>query len=215
MDSHDLAALPFAAALTPHQGELNPDTDYDCVHFADATFDDPKAGSSRFAECAFTAVSFQGGQMQRARFLDVWLRDVRLITTSLARTRWADATVGESIAAGVEAFGAQLHRVVFRGCKLDSVNFRGAALTDVCFDHCELRDVDFADAALTRTSFPGSRLRRTDFSRVHLDHVDLRDAELGITIGPDSLRGATVSMGQLVDLAPLLAQTLGITVSDD
>ena len=105
--------------------------------------------------------------------------------------------------------------VTFRGCKLDSVNFRAAELTEVTFDGCELRDVDFAGATLARTAFPGSRLTRTDFTGVRMDATDLRGAELGVIIGPDSLRGAIVSTGQLVYLAPVLAQTMGITVSDD
>jgi uncharacterized protein YjbI with pentapeptide repeats len=215
MDSRDLAEFPFAAALTAHEGGLCPDTAYDCERFADATFTNERAGSSRFAECVFSVVSFQGGRLQRARFSDVWLREVRLIATSLAETRWIDAVVAGSVAAGVEAFGAQLRRVVFRGCKLDSVNFRGAALTDVTFEDCELRDVDFAGATLTRTAFPKSRLSRTDFSRVQMNKADLRGAELGIIIGPDSLRGAIISTAQLISLAPVLAQTMEITVSDD
>ena len=110
--------------------------------------------------------------------------------------------------------GAQLRRVTFAGCKLDSVNFRDAALTDVTFDNCLLREVDFGSATLTRTVFTNSRLDRTDFSRVTLDRVDLRGAELGITITPDSLRGALITSAQLIAAAPLLAETLGITVDD-
>ena len=214
-DWHDLADLPFAAFLTPSEGGLVPDAVYDGVHFDQLSLDQPGAASSRFMECAFTGVSVQGGRLQRARFSDVWLRDVRLVTTGLAETQWMDVTMTGSLAAGVEAFGAQLRRVTFRGCKLDSVNFRDATLTEVTFDHCELRDVDFGGATLTRSAFPDSRLTRTDFSRAHLDKTDLRGAELGIIIGPDSLRGAIVSTAQLVHLAPVLAQTMGITVSDD
>jgi hypothetical protein len=44
--------------------------------------------------------------------------------------------------------------------------------------------------------------------------VDLRGAELGITAGYESLRGATIDSVQLVALAPLLAHHLGITITD-
>ena len=44
--------------------------------------------------------------------------------------------------------------------------------------------------------------------------VDLRGAELGITGGYESLRGTTIDSVQLVALAPLLANHLGITVKD-
>jgi hypothetical protein len=44
--------------------------------------------------------------------------------------------------------------------------------------------------------------------------VDLRGARLGLSAGFDALRGAIIDSGQLVDLAPELAQSLGIIVSD-
>ncbi len=215
MTARELADLPFAAALTPHRGGLAPGADYDGVHFDQLSLDDPHAASSRFIECAFTGVSFQGGRLPKSRFSDVWLRDVRLVATGLGEAQWTDVTVVESVAAGVELFGAQLRRVTFLGCKLDSVNFRGAGLTEVRFDGCELRDVDLAGATLARAAFPGSRLARADLTGARMDATDLRGAELGVIIGPDSLRGAIVSTAQLVDLAPVLAQTMGITVSDD
>ena len=214
-DWRELADLPFAAVLTPGRDELAPDGAYDGVHFDQVSFDEPQAPSSRFIECAFTGVTVQGGRLPRARFSDVWLRDVRLVTTGLAQTDWVDVTFAGSLAAGVEAFGSKLRRVTFRGCKLDSVNFRDAELTEVTFEQCELSDVDFAGATLTRAAFTGSRLARTDFRRARLAATDLRDAELGIIIDPDSLRGAIVSTAQLGYLAPLLAQTMDITVSDD
>jgi uncharacterized protein YjbI with pentapeptide repeats len=214
-DWHDVADLPFAGVLTPHAGGLTPGAAYDCVRFDQLSFDEPQAASSQFIECALTGVTFQGGRLAKARLSDVLMRDVRLIATGLGESHWTDVTVAESIAAGAEVFGAELRRVTFRGCKLDSVNFRGSTLTEVAFAGCELRDVDFAGATLTRAAFPGSRLARTDFTNVTMDKTDLRGAELGIIISRDSLRGATVSTGQLVYLAPVLAETMGITVSDD
>jgi uncharacterized protein YjbI with pentapeptide repeats len=210
----ELTDLPFAAALTPHPGALAPGGDYDSAHFDQLTIDGADAPGSRFLECAFTHVSFQGGQLRRARLTDVWLRDVRLMATGLAESAWAGVLMTESALAGVEAFGAQLRKVVLRGCKLDSVNFRGAALADVTFDSCLLRDVDFTGASLTRTAFPHSRLAGTNLTKVTMDTVDLRGAELGITVDPASLRGAIVTPGQLTGITALLADGLGIVVED-
>jgi hypothetical protein len=47
-----------------------------------------------------------------------------------------------------------------------------------------------------------------------MDATDLRGAELGIIVDATSLRGAIISTAQLVHLAPMLAETLGITVTD-
>jgi uncharacterized protein YjbI with pentapeptide repeats len=215
MHWNELADLPFAAALRAGPGKLAPAEDYDSVHFDQLDLTGPDASGSRFLDCAFTRVSIQDGRLRRARFTDVWLRDVRLISTTLAETSWVDAAVIGSVAAGVEAFGAQLRRVSLRGCKLDSVNFREAALVDVTFDNCVLRDVDFAGATLTRTAFRGSQLTMTNFARVTLDQVDLRGAELGLTIDPGCLRGAIVTVAQLGEIAPLLAESIGLIVTDE
>ena len=214
-DLPELSDLPFAAHLTAADDGLAPGGDYDTVLFERAEFDQPNAASARFLECAFSKVSVTGGKLQRTRLRDVWIRDLRLTGTNVSESEWLDVTVLASSLAGAQIFGSQLRRVVFSGCKLDSVNFRAGRLHEVHFDHCVLRDVDFADAELTGCSFSGSQLVRTDFSRVRMDRTDLRGAELGLIIDAQSLRGAIVSSGQLVTLAPVLAATLGLVVSDD
>ncbi len=214
MQWQELADLPFAATLIRHEGPLAPAAVYDGAHFDEVDFGEPDAGGSRFLECAFTKVSFREGRLRGARFTSAWLSDVRMVATSLAGTEWVDTVITRGAAAGVEAFGAHLRRVVFRGCKLDSVNFRDAELTDVTFDNCVLRDVDFSAAKLTRTAFPGSRLSGTDLTGVTMDKVDLRGAELGIVFDPGSMRGAIVTSAQLVEMAPLLAESMGIAVKD-
>jgi uncharacterized protein YjbI with pentapeptide repeats len=85
----------------------------------------------------------------------------------------------------------------------------------VTFDNCVLRDVDFSGAVLTRTAFPHSRLTTTNLTRVTLDQLDLRGAELGITIDPTCLRGAILTTAQLADMAPLLAESIGLIVADE
>jgi uncharacterized protein YjbI with pentapeptide repeats len=135
--------------------------------------------------------------------------------SDIAETQWTDSTFAGGSVAGVQAFGARLGRVVFAGCKLDSVNFRDAELTGVTFTDCLLRDVDFAGATLRRTVFAGCRLTGVDFSRSSLDQVDLRGSELGVIVGPNPLRGAIISSGQLATIAPMLAESLGITVEPE
>ena len=208
----ELADLPYAAALTP--GRLDGGTEYDTVHFDRADLDDPDASGARFLECAFTGVSVQGGRFRRSRFIDVWLDSTRMVLSDFAETQWSDVTFISGTMAGVQAFGSRLNRVVFAGCKLDSVNFRDAELTGVTFSDCLLHEVDFGGAVLTRTAFTASRLAGVDFSRAGLDQVDLRGSELGLIVGPDPLRGAIISTGQLTAIAPLLAERLGIVVDD-
>ncbi|MGH3156491.1 MAG: pentapeptide repeat-containing protein [Streptosporangiaceae bacterium] len=212
----ELADLPYAAALTPpDSGTLEPGYDYDTVHFDKDDFEEPDASGARFLECAFTGVSFTKGGLRRSRFIEAWLKDARITLTDLAETQWVDTTFAGGVVAGVQAFGARLNRVVFAGCKLDSVNFREAQLTEVTFTDCLVRDVDFSGAKLTRTVFAGCKLSGADFSRASLDRLDLRGSELGLIVGPDPLRGAIISSGQLATIAPVLAEALGIIVNDE
>jgi uncharacterized protein YjbI with pentapeptide repeats len=212
--AQELADLPYAEALLPHDGTWRPDETYDSIHVDGVTVEDMSAAHARFLECAFTRVTFDGGSLRRARLSDVWLREVRMVASDLAESEWLDATFIDAVLAGAEVHGAELRRVVFQGCKLDSVNFRAATLTDVRFENCVLRGVDFGRAELVRAAFPGCRLSEVDLTGVTLSKVDLRGAELGITGGHESLRGAIISTTQLIDLAPALAQSLGITVED-
>lgn len=210
-----LSDLPYAEWLRPPEGPLLPDGDHDTTHFDGVQFADVEAPGSRFLECAFTGVTFDGGSLRRARLLDVWADGLRLIGTDLGESEWQEGVVCAAVAAGVSLAGAVLSRVVFRRCKIDAVNFRDAALTGVVFEDCLLREVDFGGASLTATSFRGSRLSQVSLARARFDRADLRGAELGISIEPTSLRGIIVSPAQLTDLAPLLAEALGITVEEE
>ncbi|MEU6827825.1 pentapeptide repeat-containing protein [Nocardia beijingensis] len=97
----------------------------------------------------------------------------------------------------------------------DSVNFRRARLREVSFVDCVLRDCDFAEAALTEITVPGSALVRLSLRNARVTKVDLRGATaLDITDGLDSLRGATITSPQLMDLAPGFARSIGLTVRD-
>ena len=202
------------AELISFEGDLEPDEDYECVRFADITFDEAAAGGCHFLDCAFLGVSFGGGRLRKSRFTDATLREVRFVAADLAETSWQDTVLEGCALAGVQAFSAALRRVRFRDGKLDSVNFRESLLIDVTFEDCMLRDVDFGGASLQRVSFPGCTLTGTDFTKVTCKKVDLRGAQLGITAGYESLRGATIDGAQLISLAPYLARHLGITVED-
>jgi uncharacterized protein YjbI with pentapeptide repeats len=209
-----LSDLPYADVLRTYDGPWRPDETYDTVHVDGGTVEAVDAAHARFLECAFTQVTLDGGTLRRSRLSDVWLHEARLVATDLAESEWLDVTFLDSVLAGIQVYGAELRRAVFRGCKLDSVNFREATLADVRFDNCVLRGVDFAAAELVRVSFPGCRLTEVELTGATLTQVDLRGAELSITGGHESLRGAIISTTQLIDLAPALTESLGITVDD-
>ncbi|MFG2181518.1 pentapeptide repeat-containing protein [Streptomyces abikoensis] len=211
----DLAALPYAHHLQPFTGELEHAGAYEWLHFDGSVFQDAEAGSSLFSQSAFSSATFERGRLRRSRFDEVWLHTVRMVGTNLAETTWLDSECTAGVFAGTEIHGSEMRRAVFRQCKFDSVNFRATSFKDVVFVDCLLRDVDFSGANLADVSFPGSTLDRARIDRATLTRVDLREATaLGIVSGIGALSGATISTAQLFDLAPVLAQHLGLTVKD-
>ena len=214
-----LADLAFFSFMSPLEGPIHADGDYDGALINDEalgtdTVEGVVVSGSRFAESAVTGLTFDGGILRKCRMSDVWLGDTRLVSADLAESSLVDTWWSGCVLAGVQAFSVQFRRVSFRGCKLDSVNFRDAKMTDVTFEDCVLRDADFSGARLTRVRFPGCTLTEARFEHATCSSVDLRGASLGITAGFDALGGATIDYPQLMALAPLLAHHLGIQVKD-
>jgi uncharacterized protein YjbI with pentapeptide repeats len=214
-----LADLAFYGSLSPMTSSIEVDGDYDGLLISDVsagngTLAEVAASGCRFVECAITGLTFDGGTLRKSRMSDVWLGDTRLVAVDLAESSLVDTWLSGCVLAGVQSFSTLLRRVSFRNCKLDSVNFRDASLTDVTFEDCVLRDADFGGARLTRVRFPCCTLTGAMFTKATCSSVDLRGASLGITAGFDALRGATIDSMQVMALAPLLAQHLGINVID-
>jgi uncharacterized protein YjbI with pentapeptide repeats len=210
-----LADLPYADYLEPHAGDLAPAQEYAEIHVSDLELDDCRAAGALFTESAVTGVTFTGGTLRRARLTDVWVSRTRWVGTDLAETTWLDAAFLDSVLAGVEAYGSGLRRVTFQQCKVNTLNLRSATLRDVVFDRCDINEIDFGGARLTNVTFPGSELRRARFTGATFKQVDFRGATgLEVIEGADSLRGAIIDSGQLAELAPALAHTLGIVVKD-
>jgi len=211
----ELAALPYAHRLVAFDEEFARDGDHESEHFADRVIDDVEGGGSVFTECAFSGVTFSGGRLRRARFDDVWMHGVRVVGTDFVESAWMDVECVAGMWAGMEIFGAGMRRVTFHNCKFDSDNLRSATLREVAFSECLLRDVDFGGASLTDVVFSGTTLERVRFENAKLSKVDLRGAAaLGISAGLESMRGATIDTGQLMELAPGLAHVVGLTVKD-
>ncbi|MFI1464221.1 pentapeptide repeat-containing protein [Nocardia carnea] len=210
----ELADLPFAPWLEP-VGDLDVEREYDCARFEDMVLAEPDLRSTVFGQCAFRSVHIDHGVAGGARFADVWLHGVRFTGTDMPDAAWMDAEVIDGAWSGVESSGAELRRVVFHNCKLDSVNFRNARLTKVRFVDCVLRHVDFGSAKLSEVSFPGSEVSALTVRNAQLKKVDFRRAHsIGIADGVESLRGALVTPGQLLDLAPTLAAAVGLVVEE-
>ncbi|MFJ5777513.1 pentapeptide repeat-containing protein [Streptomyces sp. NPDC093094] len=194
-------------------GALEPDGDYDGLELREEDLAGQDGAGARFMDCALKGCVLDGTRLHHARFLDSVLTDVRGVGTDLAEATLRDVELRDARLGGTQLHGAVLERVVVRGGKLDFLNFRAARLRDVVFESCVLVEPDFGGARLERVEFVDCALKEADLTSAGLKDVDLRGAApLEIARGVDRLAGAVISMGQLLDLAPVLAGELGIRV---
>lgn len=194
---------------------LEADGVYDEQVYVDADLTDQRAPGARFLDCRFERCRADGLVLSRARLNDCALVEVRAVELDAARSQWFDVTLDRVRLGALTAHGARLTRVTVTGGKLDFVNLRGAELTDVTFDGCVLGELELGGATLRDVRFHDCQLDGLTVStETRMTRVDLTGATLHVVNGLDGLRGATVSETQLLELAPLLAEHLGIAVAD-
>jgi uncharacterized protein YjbI with pentapeptide repeats len=176
---------------------------------------EPEARSARIVHARVAA-----GDLGDARLRDLRLVDVAAESIGAANGDWRGATLNRVALSGCRLTGlglveATLHDVRFDDCKLDLANFRGAGLERVVFHDCVLTAADFGAATLTAVRFDHCRLEETDFNGSEMTDVDLRGSDLRPGGDVAALRGAIVDTGQAIELAPRMAESLGLRVIDD
>ncbi|OEU97201.1 MULTISPECIES: pentapeptide repeat-containing protein [Streptomyces] len=200
--------------LRPFQGRgLEPDGDYDGVRFAELDLSGAEGGGATFLDVGMYRCVLDEARLGRLRVIDSVLEGVRGVGTELAGAEFRDVELRDARLGGVRLHGARLNRVLVSGGKIDFLNLRQASLTDVTFEGCVLDEPDFAGAALERVTFRDCTVRRAELREVRLKDVDLRGAtELDIASGVERLAGATITPGQLMELAPAFAARIGVRV---
>lgn len=149
-----------------------------------------------------------------AELAEVHIRSLDVPVVRASRGRWRDVSLEDSRLGSAELFDSTWNSVRFTRCRLGFVNLRGAQLTDVAFVDCTIDELDLGQSTITRFAAPGTQIRALDLTRSTLESVDLRDADIDGLSGLSSLGGAVISPMQLQQLAPLLAEAMGIRVLD-
>ena len=147
-----------------------------------------------------------------ASLVDVVLEQADLVSWSAVESQWRTVEIRQSRGGSLELYDSVLDSVHFVGCKLAFLNLRGAKLRDVAFTDCTIDELDLTRTSATRVAFEGSRIGRLESASATFTDVDLRGARLSDLASVEGLRGAIVTVDQLLDLAPLLASRLGIRV---
>ncbi|MDR6198480.1 uncharacterized protein YjbI with pentapeptide repeats [Microbacterium sp. SORGH_AS428] len=170
---------------------------------------DARVDGVRFDRLAVPELRLRG-----AGLLEVALDAVDVPVMDAARTDWSDARLSGRIGA-LTAYDSSLRSVHFIGCRLGFVNLRGSELLDVQFTDCSIDELDLGETRCRRVRFTDTRIASLEVPRAVLVDVDLRGATLSTVGGVGHLSGATITPEQALQLAPLLAAHVGISISDD
>jgi uncharacterized protein YjbI with pentapeptide repeats len=207
---------PTLPHLVRFEGDrLEAHGDYVAMDFVELDLAGQDASDVRFLECRLTRCGLDGASLRRARILESVVADVDGARVDLDDSTWRDSHVEGGRLGAMSLIGATWSGVRVRGCRLGFLNLAGSHLEDVRFEGCEIGSLDARTAELTAVTFVGCTLEELNVSGATLRTVDLSGARLRSLVGIESLRGAIVSHEQLVDLAPILAEQLGLEVRSD
>jgi len=192
--------------------DLVRDADLDGLAFADVDTPSLDLDQATLMGCELTGVRAEEASLRGTLLRETVLTRPALTVLRAARGRWHSVRVTGGRFGALEAYDSEWRSVHFVSCKLNFVNLRGADLLDIRFSDCQIDDLDLVEATVRRASLEDTRVRRLTVQGAQLRDVDLRGAQYEEIQGVASLRGATISGDQLAELAPLLAQEVGILV---
>jgi uncharacterized protein YjbI with pentapeptide repeats len=197
---------------SPADDPLQTEGVYDELRFSADALLRASAAGARFLDCVLEGTDLTEARLDGSRWTECDLRRVRGVGVQLSDAALLDCRIDEPRLGAVAAYGSTWRRVTVRGGKVDYLNLRGATLRDVRFVDCVLAEPDFGGATLTDVTFDGCTLTGPQWSGATLSTVDLSGARLVAPQGLTSLRGATISRSQLLDLADAFADQLGVRV---
>ena len=187
---------------------------YEGLRFGGADLSGRDLAGIQFRECSFDDVQAHDAALRGATFADVEISRLNAPVFSAPRAELRSVTIDGSRLGSAELYESALSSVHISSTKLGFVNLSGANLLDVLFTGCAIDELDLGSAKLNRVAFVDCAIGVLNLNHATLTNVDLRRAELSRIDGFAALAGATLTSGQVADLATSFAEHLGIRVED-
>jgi uncharacterized protein YjbI with pentapeptide repeats len=200
---------PFAG------GVLEPRGDYEAIDFGGLDLSGQRADAAGFLRCRLARCRLDGLAMPRARIGDCLLTECQAASVDLAASIVRDTLLEDGRIGVLAAAEAGWSSVRVRGGKIDLLDLSRGRLNDLAFERCSIGVLDLTGSKVRTMRCEACEIGELVVDDARLADVDLSGAALRLVRGIGSLHGATIARDQLVDLAPLLAAHVGLTVRDD
>ena len=164
--------------------------------------------------CRFSEVFANDTDLAAARLVDCRLERLSATYLHSPRSTWRTVELIDSRIGAWELYDADVESLLIENCRLGFTNLAGTTVRDLLIRATRIDELDLSGIDAQRVHFEDCRVGTLRLHGGSLRDVDLRGLEMRTVSGVGSLAGATVSSGQLSELAPLLAQHLGLRVTD-
>jgi uncharacterized protein YjbI with pentapeptide repeats len=195
-------------------GDLVAGADLELREFRGLDLAGSDANAARLLECVLVDCRLDGVLLGGARVLGSELSELRATTLGAVRSTWRDVTMTGCRFGAFDATSSSLTDVRISGGKFDFMNLRGATMTRVVVEDCLIGELHLAGASLRTVRFADCRIDSLEMRNATAAELDLRGADLRVVDGVEHLRGARISEAQLQQLAPALAEHVGLLVGD-
>lgn len=180
----------------------------------DADISTIKAKSVELSESKVISSNFSELNVERMQVRECVFKNSDLSASVLGKSSWHVAEMAGCRCSGMQLQESLMKNVVFRSSKLDIVNFRFAKLENVLFDSCVINGMDFYKAKLKNVVFENCIFENVEFSESQLVSVDMTKSTFASIKGLRYLKGAVINYSQLMQLAPAMANEIGVIVKD-
>ena len=164
--------------------------------------------------CRFSEVFANDTDLAAARLVDCRLERLSATYLHSPRSTWRTVELIDSRIGAWELYDADVESLLIEDCRLGFTNLAGTTVRDLLIRATRIDELDLSGIDAQRVHFEDCRVGTLRLHGGSLRDVDLRGLEMRTVSGVGSLAGVTVSSGQLSELAPLLAQHLGLRVTD-
>lgn len=191
---------PFVVSKPKLTGDLQPTLDFE--------------SKPEFDEALFEGVEAESTDLAKTGIIDSMIHKCNLSASKLTESSFQRVEISDTRMSGIDWYDSILKDVQFTNCKLDLANFRATKFKNVIFNDCVLTGADLQAAELVNVIFDSCDINEMDVNGCKLKNVDLRSSTFTVIKGTNALKGAVMSRQQLIMLAPIFANEVGIKIED-
>ena len=188
--------------------------DLDGDHLNGLDLSGVRAGDVRMLECEVADCRMDEAKVTGIHVVDSsWVR-VAASGLAAAHSSWRDSEIRDSRFGLLDLSASTLLRLTITDSKIDYLNLRGSTVREVVLTRVSIGEMSLSDAHGTGLTLTDCTLETLELHNGRLAKIDVSTSTVTRIDGLDSLQGVVLSLNQVLDLAPSMANHLGATLAE-